>query len=110
MTKTLIPLTNIIERDSDYLLTAELPGVSKDTLSVDVEKDVLKISGELAWHKEEKWKAVHREFFDDYRFEREFKIGRSIDKEKISAKIENGVLELLLPKSEESKPRKIEIA
>ncbi|HCL56575.1 MAG TPA: molecular chaperone Hsp20 [Spirochaetia bacterium] len=103
-----IPVVDIFERGNDYLLIAEIPGVSKETLEIEVEKNTLKIKGSPVWESGE-WEAVYREFKDDYEFERSFEIGDDIDKDNIKAKIENGVLGLVLPKQEKAKPKKIEI-
>jgi len=107
-TRTYIPVADIYERAQDYLLVAELPGVDKDRLSIETEKNILKITGTPAFDSGE-WKPVYREFEEDYRFERSFVMGEDIDREKIRAKIENGVLAVVLPKSEEAKPKKIQI-
>lgn len=108
MSKKLIPIVDIIEEENNFLLVAELPGVSKETLDIEVEKDTLKIQGKTAWELGN-WQPVRREFVDDYVFERNFSIGNAIDRNKIEAKMEDGLLYLTLGKSEESKPRKIEI-
>ncbi len=107
-TKVYIPVADIYERQQDYLLVAELPGVSKENLVIETEKDSLKIKGTPSSFFGEK-KTVYREFEEDFYFERSFLIGENIHKEKIKAKIENGILQVVLPKSEEAKPKKIVI-
>jgi len=107
-TVKLIPAADIFEKENEYLLVAELPGVSKNTLEIEVENEELIIRGKPDWKKGE-WNLSYGEFVDQYEFERVFSIGRDIDREKIKAGMENGILTLELPKAEEMKPRKIEI-
>lgn len=104
----LIPSVDIFERENEYLLIAEMPGVSKNTLEIEIEKNTLKIKGAPDFEKGE-WEPLYREFTDNYLFERTFTIGDDIDKDKIKAKIENGILALVLTKGEHAKPKKIEI-
>ena len=110
MKRKLLPLADIIERENDFLLVSEFPGVSKDTLEIEIEKGILKIKGAPDFKTDENWKTIYREFSDNYQFERSFELGNQVDTTNIKAKIENGVLVLVLPKSEEVKPRKIKIA
>jgi HSP20 family protein len=109
MTKTLLQAVDIYERPNDYLLLAEMPGVSKETLEIEFEKDLLKIKGTPDWQRG-KWDLSYQEYPDDYVFERNIAVGHGIDREKVSAKIENGILALILPKSEAVKPKKISIS
>lgn len=103
-----IPSVDIFERANEYLIVAEMPGVSKENLDIEIEKDTLKIKGTPEWPKGD-WSPVYREFSDQYEFARTFSIGGDIDRDKIKAKIENGILALVLPKGEQAKPKKIEI-
>jgi len=109
MEKTImIPTVDIFERDNEYYLIAEMPGVSKNTLDIEIEKNTLKIKGTPDWPHGE-WDPVYQEFNDSYQFERTFSIGEDIDRDKIKAKIEHGVLAIALPKGEKAKPKKISI-
>ncbi len=105
------PLVDVREDDDGLQVSMELPGLGSDDVKVSVENGVLSISG-----------ARKREFEDgtegtDYhlverrygRFERTFTLPRGIDSERVTAKFENGVLEVALPKSATAKPRSIEI-
>lgn len=101
------PLANIRETKDGYVLEAEMPGVAKDGLEVTVENGELAIVGRRAVVAEA-GRSVYRESRGtDYR--RVFELDPSIDSGKISAKIEQGVLTLHLPKAESVKPRKIAV-
>jgi len=103
----LTPLANILETKDGYVLEAEMPGVNKDGLEITVENGELTIHGHRAAI-ENCGREVYRESRAcDYR--RSFELDPSIDTAKISAKIDQGVLTLQLPKSEAVKPRKIAV-
>lgn len=102
------PLANIRETKDGYVLEAEMPGVTKDGLEVTVENGELAIVGRRA-PVADVGRSVYRESRgSDYR--RAFELDPSIDSGKISAKIEQGVLTLHLPKAESVKPRKISVS
>jgi len=104
----LTPLANIAESKDGYVLEAEMPGVSKDGLEITVENGELTIVGHRA-AVETRGRELYRESrATDYR--RSFELDPSIDTAKISAKIEQGVLTLQLPKAEAVKPRKITVS
>jgi HSP20 family protein len=102
------PLVNILETPEGYVLEAEMPGVQKDGLQVTIENGELLIFGRRQ-PLEVKGRPLFRESRSlDYR--RVFELDPAIDHEHISAKIEQGVLRLHLPKSESVKPRKIQVS
>jgi HSP20 family protein len=101
------PLANIVETKDGYLLEAEMPGVNKEGLEITVDNGSLTILGRRAGY-ESKGELLHRESRDnDYR--RVFELDPSIDAGRIGAKMENGVLQVTLPKAEAVKPRKITV-
>lgn len=101
------PLANIRETKDGYVLEAEMPGVGKDGLEVTVENGELAIVGRRS-AASEPGRSVYRESRQaDYR--RVFELDPSIDSGKITARIEQGVLTLQLPKAESVKPRKIAV-
>src|SRR5437016_4626561 len=103
----LTPQANILETKDAYLLEAEMPGVTKDGLEVSVENNELIISGRRSTTKLQ-GEPVYRETRElDYR--RVFDLDPSIDTSKITARMEQGVLTLTLPKTEGLKPRKIAV-
>jgi HSP20 family protein len=101
------PVANILETGDGYLLEAEMPGVAKDGIEVTVENGELVILGRRA-DKDLPGTALYRESRPvDYR--RVFDLDPSIDTSKITAKMEQGILTLTLPKAEEVKPRRIQV-
>ncbi len=103
----LTPLANILETKDGYVLEAEMPGVSKDGLDITVENGELTIVGRRA-KTETRGREVYRESrVFDYR--RTFELDSSIDTAHVTARIDQGVLTLQLPKAESVKPRKIAV-
>ncbi len=101
------PLANIVETSDGYVLEAEMPGVPKDGLEITVENGELTILGHRA-PVDSKGTTLHRESrAQDYR--RVFEIDVSIDTAHVTAKIDNGVLTLHLPKADAVKPRRIAV-
>lgn len=101
------PQVNIIERPEGYLLEAEMPGVKKEGLEILLEGNELTIVGRREPTLQEA-QLLYRESCDrDYR--RSFGLDPAIDTGKISARMEDGVLYLNLPKAEKLKPRKISV-
>jgi HSP20 family protein len=102
------PRATVLEDADGYTLEVEMPGVNKETLEMWVENNELTISGRRAMPAVE-GTLLHRESRPE-NFRRSFELDPSIDSEKISAKIEQGVVRLTLPKAEQVKPRKIAVA
>ncbi len=102
------PLVDIYETDNDFYLNAYLPGVSKDNLKIKLEDEQLIIMGRINFDEAVNRKYVLKET-ETGNFYRSFKIGDSIDESNIEARLENGILEVKLPKHERIKPRTIEI-
>jgi len=101
------PVANILETSDGYLLEAEMPGVAKDGMEVTVENGELVIVGRRG-DKDLPGTAIYRESRQlDYR--RVFDLDPSIDTGKITAKMEQGILTLSLPKAEQVKPRRITV-
>ena len=100
------PAVDIYENDNEILLHADMPGVVKENISVDIDNGKLSISGV---RKLETEGAATYEEFSDVEYVRSFSIPQTIDVEKVEAELKNGVLKLHLPKSEAAKPRQIEI-
>lgn len=106
--ESMIPPVDIYEDNDEVTLFADLPGVSKDSLEVQIDKDVLKIFGKRTLAKETD--VVNRyEEIPQKDFYRAFTIGEEIDREKITATMNQGVLKLVLPKCERTKPKRIDI-
>lgn len=103
------PLVDIAEDENEYLIKAELPGIKKDDVKVTVQHDVLTITGERAFEKEEKDKKYHRVERAYGSFARSFTLPEDADGAKVAAEFKDGVLRVCLPKSEKAKPKSIEV-
>jgi len=103
---TVAPVVDIYENDDEILLHADMPGVEKDKITVNVDNGTLTITGvrELETKGAASW-----EEFGDVEYRRTFSVPQTIDVEKVNAELKDGVLRLHLPKSEAAKPRQIEI-
>ena len=102
------PAATVLENTDGYTLEVEMPGVSKENLEMWVENNELTILGRRSMPSVE-GTLIHRESRSE-NFRRSFELDPSIDAGKISAKIEQGVVTLTLPKAEQVKPRKIAVA
>ena len=102
------PAVDIYETEDAITLLADLPGVDKEGLDIHVEDRQLSITG-LVQPTEERLQTVYSEYGVGG-YTRSFKLGDTIDQSKIGASLKDGVLELVLPKADRLKPRKIEIA
>lgn len=105
---TLVPHVDICEDKEKVTLYADLPGVNKDGLDVHIDKDTLQLYGKRSAGADAKKGGNYTEMpaCDYYRA---FTIGEEVDREHIAAHLSNGVLKLVLPKSERAKPKKIAI-
>lgn len=103
---TLGPVVDIFENDNEILLHADMPGVAKDNIRVNVDNGTLTISGvrELETRGAAAW-----EEFGEVEYTRSFSVPQTIDVSKVNAELKDGVLRLHLPKSEAAKPKQIEI-
>lgn len=104
------PAVDIYETVDTLVIKAEIPGVEKDDVSIEVKDNILKLRGERKLEKEVKEENYHRMECSYGSFQRIFTLPTSVDQDKISATFKNGMLEVTLPKKEEKKPRQIEIA
>src|SRR5437763_12256436 len=102
------PPATVLENADGYTLEVEMPGVSKENLEMWVENNELTVTGRRSLPAVE-GTLVHRESRRE-NFRRTFELDPSIDAEKISARIEQGVVRLTLPKAEQVNPRKITVA
>lgn len=100
------PAVDIYENDDEILLHADMPGVVKENISVNIDNGTLSLSGVRKLGG--KGVAVAEEF-TDIEYVRKFSVPQTIDVEGVEAELKNGVLRLHLPKSEAAKPRQIEI-
>lgn len=103
------PPVDIRESDEALTFTAELPGLTKDDVSITVENNVLTLAGERKFEKEAKGETFHRVERAYGGFSRSFTLPATVQTDQVEARFEHGVLTISLPKQEESKPRKITI-
>ena len=102
------PAVDIFENSATITLLADMPGVAADDLKIDLDDDVLTITGRVRPPESNKETDVFREFRFGT-FQRKFNLSESIDQERIEANLTNGVLRLQLPKVERAKARKIQV-
>ena len=102
-----VPNVNIFETQEGYVLQAEMPGVSKEGLEITLEGNEITITGQRNAETVAGETLFRERNTADYR--RVFELDPAIDTSKVSAKIEQGVLTVSLPKSERVKPRKIPV-
>jgi HSP20 family protein len=96
------PATNVFETEKEFKIEVLLPGFAKENLQLNVHNNLLTIKVEKEQEeKSEEYKYAHREF-DAVNFEKQYRLPKSVDTDKISAKFENGVLNVELPKKEEA--------
>ena len=98
-----IPAVNITEQKNDYLVSLAVPGMKKEDFKIDVDGNMLTISSEKEETKEEKDKKFTRKEYNYSSFSRSFTLPDEVNKEKIDAKYEDGVLKISLPRREEVK-------
>lgn len=103
------PPVNVFENGEAYLVRAEIPGVSKESLDVSVKGDELTLRGERKIDSAEPSAAYHRRERSAGSFRRVLTLPKPVDGERISATYKNGVLEVVLPFVPEAKPRKITV-
>jgi len=104
-----LPAVDIHETDDMFTVEADLPGIDKKDVKVDVEGGMLVISGERHYEKDEKNENMHRIERSYGRFSRSFSLPSYVDTSKVKARMENGVLKVELPKQEAIKPKNVEI-
>ena len=104
----LMPPVDVIEDSTGITLRADLPGVPKDKLNLQVEADTLTIDGEVRFAMPESMEANYAEVSVP-RFRRTFALSKELDAGKVSAEFKDGVLTLRIPKAAHAQPRRIDI-
>jgi HSP20 family protein len=105
--KFIRPSVNIIETEEGLLLTADIPGATKETLDINVEKGILTINAPVTWDMPGNPSYTEFELAPYYR---QFSIPEILDHGKAKADLSKGILQLQIPKAEAAKPRKIAIS
>lgn len=104
-----IPSVDISEDEEQFMISASLPGMKKDDISIDLENGRLSISGERKMENEEKSKNYHRVESQYGSFSRSFYLPDTIDEDSVEATYENGMLNISIQKSKEKVKKQIEI-
>jgi HSP20 family protein len=105
-----VPPVDLVEAEDHFVLKADLPGLSEEDVSIEVQDGALTISGErVAEHeaRERGWYRIERSFGS---FNRSLTLPDGVDPDGISAKFDRGVLEVRIPKPEQRKPRRVQIS
>ena len=105
-----IPATDVVESDNEYVLRADLPGLSESDVNVELDDNVLRISGERKSEHEERKNGYHRVERAFGRFSRSLRVPEGVTADGIQANFDNGVLEVHIQKPEEQKPQKVAIS
>jgi len=103
-----VPAMDVSETDTEYRIRLEVPGMEKDDIKIEYENNVLTLSGEKKTSVEKKDEKVYRMERRYGAFTRSLRF-KDIDSDKITASYKNGVLEITAPKTEVSKPKRIDI-
>ena len=106
---TWTPKVDIYETESSYVLNAELPGLTKEEINIDINDNTLTLKGEKKFEEKvqkDSYVRVERSYGD---FARSFILSDDVNTEGITANYKEGVLELTLPKKEEAKPKEIKV-
>jgi HSP20 family protein len=105
-----VPPVDLVEAEDHFVLKADLPGLAEGDVNIEVQDSTLTISGERKAEHEQRekgWYRIERSFG---RFSRSLTLPEGVDADRIAASFDHGVLEVRIPKPEERKPRRIEIA
>ena len=109
-TTTWSPAVDIFETEGEIVVKAELPGMERKDIALNLENNVLTVKGERRFTKEAKDDNYHRIERSYGTFSRSFSIPATVDEEKIRADYREGVLKIVLPKKEQAKAKQIRIA
>ena len=105
----LTPRADILESEKEFQIAMDMPGVQSSDLEIEIESQMLKVKARRENSVPEGFENLRRERPGHSNFARNFTLGSSVDADNISAKLDNGVLWMTLPKSDKSLPRKIEV-
>jgi HSP20 family protein len=103
------PAVDMFENDDKIVIKAELPGIDKKDISVDVKDHVLTLSGERKYENEVKEENYYRRERASGKFKRSFHLPADVDPDKIKAEFKDGVLKVEMPKPEAQKPKQISV-
>jgi HSP20 family protein len=104
-----LPTADIFETERSLTVVLEMPGVKTENIDVNVDDGILKIDGKIDFSKYEGLRPVYTEYNIGH-YTRSFRLSSAIDQTKISAEMKDGVLTVVLPKSERAQPRRIDVS
>jgi HSP20 family protein len=104
-----IPAMDLVETDDHFVLKADLPGLTEQDVHIDVEDDVLTVSGERKSEHEDKREGYVRVERSYGAFRRSLTLPEGVEAEAVTASFDRGVLEIRIPKPEQRKPRRVAI-
>lgn len=104
----LVPPVDVLENEAGITVKADLPGVSKESLTIRVDGETLTIEGQVSLGEAANLEAVYAEV-RTAQYKRGFVLSRDLDTSRIDATVKNGVLTLTVPKLEQAKPRRIPV-
>ncbi len=104
------PSVDIMEKDGNMVLQAELPGLSEKEIDLKLEGNILILKGEKKMEQEDKKGTYHRIESCYGSFTRSFRLPETVDAEKINAEYKNGILKVTIPQKPEVKPREIPVS
>ena len=104
------PSVDVFENENEVVFKAELPGMNAKDIEVKLENNVLTLKGERQFEKETKEENYHRVEREYGTFSRSFALPTAVNGDKVTAEYKDGVLKIILPKKEETKPKPIRIA
>lgn len=110
VTRRWIPAMDLIEAGEHFVLKADLPGMTEEDVNVELENNVLTISGERKTELEDKHEGYYRLERSSGAFTRSLTLPEGIDAGAVAATFDNGVLEVRIPKPEQAKPKRVQIA
>ena len=104
-----LPTLDVIDRDNELLVRAEIPGIHKKDIHISFADNVLMIKGHTDHEKEEEKGNYYRHEISSSSYARSVRVSSNVDESKVVANLENGILEIKLPKKESSKRRSIKV-
>jgi HSP20 family protein len=104
-----VPATDLVETEQEYVLTADLPGLSQEDVSIQVQNNVLTVAGERVTQSEEQRQGGYRLERASGSFRRSLRLPVGVDAAAITASFDKGVLEVHVPKPVAPQPRTVEI-
>jgi HSP20 family protein len=105
---TMAPVADVTDDGEVFRIVMELPGVAKDGLEIELKDDAIRVRGQRPAQPEKEKLLVDGRHAGRV-FERQFTLGREIDRDKVNARLENGLLTLTLPRRAEVKPQRIQV-